>query len=139
MATQRLSMSEAVWARTRRKAFDLGISASLLAERALVEYLDREEGGVILSVSLPPKEKPPAEVAVAGDKPVPFHRTAMVEQEMPWNEADGGEVIPESIRNGGIVINDPLDAERVAREVAEKLARPVRPVPKPVRRTRTRR
>jgi hypothetical protein len=60
--------------------------------------------------------------------------------EAPWDGADGGEVIPPSVKaTGGIVISKPIDVEKVANELAERIGHPVRPVPKPTRKPRTRR
>jgi gamma-glutamyl phosphate reductase len=43
MATQRISLDPKLWAKTRRTAFDMGVTATEVVSQALVEYLDRAE------------------------------------------------------------------------------------------------
>jgi hypothetical protein len=71
-------------------------------------------------------ETPPPMMTITD---VRLDHVAVTSEPLPWNDK----------ASGGIVISTPLDAEKVAREVAEKMAHPVRPVPKPTRKPRARR
>ena len=71
---QKISISPEVWARTRRRSFDMDTTASALVEEALVAYLEKpidpryevvkREGGLITEARL-------LEVSVVSDPPVP--------------------------------------------------------------------
>jgi hypothetical protein len=157
MATQRLSLDPQLWNRTRRAAFDRGISASKLVETAIEEYLEREgkpRARVAKGVTLLDNHDASIPVARVDDiettnRGVTIHATKLDLRTIPQSKTVFEDAPPPPVvvtaapwdvspkATMGAVITTPEEAAARVAEVAK--ARPFSPVPKPVRKPRAKR
>jgi hypothetical protein len=153
MATQRLSLDPKLWARTRRMAFDLGLTASRVTEIALESYLDNAAAKTNLRASPASSQVPPPAVAAPWDGsrtentvPTEVGVPSVVGNDSPFvkgrDQGPGSitvvppETVSPKITTAAILVNSPEEAARKAAEILAYRHQIVTPIPKPVSKKR---